>query len=223
MASVADICNTSLSIIGSDTVVTSISPPDGSVEAGHCARFYPIARKEALAASTWNWAKTRVLLAPAPSNPSTVWLYAYALPADCINPKRVLQQNLVEDFISWPFSRVITSDELILWTERGSADFEIETDQTTGARLLLANEPDAVLLYTRDVTDTTKFEPVFVTYLSYLLAAYLAGPIIKGQAGAQAAGSLRQIAQKMMGLGAVVNANQSAEGSEHIPDFIRGR
>jgi hypothetical protein len=46
MASAVDIANTALSHIGADAVVTSLSPLDGSVEAGHCARFLPSARQD---------------------------------------------------------------------------------------------------------------------------------------------------------------------------------
>lgn len=216
MASVSDICNMALSHIGSDTVVTSISPPDGSVEAGHCARFYPIARTEALEAHPWTWSKTRKALATV-TNPSEVWTYAYALPSDCLRPLRVLQQTSVFEFVTWPFVEIVTADELQLWTERGSADFEIEDG------VLLTHEPDAVLLYTRDVTDTTKFSTDFLVYLSYLLASFLAGPIIKGDAGAQASARWRQAARALKGEAAASDANGSAERAEHTPEFIRRR
>ncbi len=180
MPSVSDICNMALSHVGSDTTVTSITPPDGSVEAGHCARFYPIARKEALESSKWTWCKKRELLAPV-TNPSTIWNYAYALPADCLSPVRVLNKAYVQNYITWPYQDIITADDIQMFDERGSADFEVE------GGVLLTNEPDATLLYTRDITDTTKFSTAFTVFVSYLLAAYLAGPIIKGSAGAQTA------------------------------------
>lgn len=216
MPSAVDICNMALSHLGSDTVVASIAPPDGSVEAGHCARFWPIARKEALESHKWTWSKTRTALA-AVTNPSTTWTYAYALPADCLSPARVLQQNVLMDFVPWPFGAYITADEMHYWTERGSADFEVEDG------VLLTHEPDAVLLYTRDVTDTTKYTTGFAAYVSYLLAAYLAGPIIKGQAGAQTASALRSIASKMKGAAATDDANGSAERTDFIPDHLRNR
>lgn len=216
MASAVDWCNVALSHIGSDTVVVSIAPADGSVEAGHCARFYPIARKEALEAGTWTWAKTRTALA-AVTNPSTTWTYAYALPADCLSPKRVLQQAVLLDFVPWPFGTYVTADEATYWTERGTADFEVEDG------VLLTHEPEAVLLYTRDVTDTTKWTTSFGVYVSFLLASYLAGPIIKGQAGAGAALNLRRLADQMKGSAASDDANGSAERTDFIPDHLRVR
>jgi hypothetical protein len=213
MASVSDICNMALSHIGSDTAVTSITPPDGSVEAGHCARFYPIARKEALEAHSWAFAKKRVALSPV-TNESGTWGYAYAMPADCVTALRVLQASVVR---AWSAPSVMTADQYQLFTERGSAEFERE------GSVLYTHEPDAVLLYVRDVTDTTKFSTKFVVYLSYLLASYLAGPVIKGSEGATTAGRLRQISAVTLGEAAVADANGSSESADHLPDHIRGR
>lgn len=215
MASVSDICNTALSHIGSDTVVTSITPPDGSVEAGHCARFYPIARREALESHKWTWSKKREALAQV-TNQSTVWSYAYALPSDCLSPARVLQQAIVQELL-FSNNRIMTVDDYQLFTERGSADFEVEGE------VLYTHEPDAVLLYTRDITDTTKFSTSFVVFLSYLLASFLAGPVIKGREGANTAGSLRQIASRVRAESAMDDANGSSEHAEHIPNFMRCR
>lgn len=217
MASIVDICNMALSHLGSDAVVASISPPDGSVEAGHCARFYPLARREALEAAKWTWSKTRQPLAQV-TNPSEVWTYAYTMPSDCSSPMRVLQRAAVADFVAWPYgSMLLTVDELALWTERGSADFEVE------GGVLMTHEPDAVLLYTRDVTDTTKFSSTFLTYLSYLLGAYLSGPIIKGQDGMKTALAMRKIADQVLASASMDDANGSSEGGEFIPAHLKAR
>jgi hypothetical protein len=213
MASVADICNLALSHLGSFAQITSISPVDGTVEAGYCARFYPIARKEMLEAGSWTWSKTRVALAPV-TNPSLVWQYAYALPADCIDAKRVLQKAYVQQLFVTLYSNWLTYDELQMFTEQGSADFEVEDG------VLLTNEPDAVLLYTRDVTDTTKFSTAAVIGLSYLLGSYLAGPIIKGLPGAQTSATMRKAAMNVIGEAAADDANQSSESSDFIPKHI---
>lgn len=216
MASTTDICNMALSHVGADTAVTSISPPDGSVEAGHCARFYPIARAEMLEDHTWTWSKARAALAET-TNASAIWAYAYALPSDCLSPVRVLQQSILFDFLTQPFPTLVTADELEQWTERGSADFEVE------GQVLYTHEPDAVLLYTRDIADTTKFSMKSVVALSYLLASYLAGPIIKGEPGATAAAKFRQAYDLKKGQAAAGDANGSSERAEHVPDFIRAR
>ena len=72
MASVADICNVALSHIGDEGVVVSIDPADGSSQAGHCKRFYPIARKAMIEMGAWNFALKRVEMAEV-ANTSSVW------------------------------------------------------------------------------------------------------------------------------------------------------
>lgn len=216
MASKTDICKMALAHVGSDASLTSIDPPDGSVEAGYCATFYPIARAEMLEDHTWTWSKARATLAET-TNASLVWTYAYALPSDCMGPVRVLQQAVFYDFVTQPYPTLVTADELQQWTERGSADFDVE------GQVLYTHEPDAVLLYTKDITDTTKFSMKSVVALSYLLASYLAGPIIKGEPGATAAAKFRQAYQTMKGSAAAGDANGSSERAEHVPDHIRAR
>lgn len=217
MASDVDICNMAIAHYGGAGQVTAIDPPDGSAEAGRCARFYPIARREMLDSSSYTFSKKRVQLAQV-ANPSNVWAYAYALPADCMTARRVLQQPILQDNpLFWPYTPAVTYDQLAFFNERGGADFEIE------GGVLLTNEPEAVLLYTVDVLDPARFPPTFVAALSYLLASYLVGPVIKGRPGAQAAAQYRQMATDMARAAAAVNANQSAASAEYMPESIRVR
>ena len=64
MSSVVDICNIALSRLGDRATVTSIDPPEGSAQADHCRRFYPIALKTILATYNWSFATTRKELMP---------------------------------------------------------------------------------------------------------------------------------------------------------------
>lgn len=213
MASPVDICNMALSHLGARAQIASISPPDATPEAGYCARFYPIARKEALESSAWTWCKRRAVLSGV-ANPSAVFSYAYAVPADCLTALRVLRASQLTGSLS---ELVVSLSDIALFNEAGTAEFEIE------AGVLLTNEPDAVLLYARDIVDTTRFSAGFVTFLSYLLAAYLAGPIIKGKPGADTAGALRRVAAQVRGEAATQNANSSSEQLTHIPQHLRYR
>ena len=196
MASVADICNIALSHIGADAVVVSISPPDGSVEAGHCARFYKIARQEVIDVADWQFAKHRVVLAEF-ANTSSVWAYAYALPSDMVTALRVLDSSAI--------------------SERAGADYEIEGE------VIRTNEPAATLLYKRDITDTTKFPPGFVTACGKVLAGYLAGPIIKGMDGAKVGAQWLQIGHDEARAAAAREARQSKDSEPYLPTSIAAR
>lgn len=217
MPSEVDFCNMALSHVGSDAVVAAIDPPDGSVEAGHCARFYPIARAELIEQHAWGFARRRVALA-AVTNPSTVWAFAYALPSPCLKPLRVLNSNTLSlsGFFP-PISPFVTASELAVFDERGSADYDIENG------VLLTNEEDAVLLYLVDVIDTSRWPPGFGVSFSYLLASFLAGPIIKGRDGAETAKTLRQVAMNARGAASALDANSASEPANAMPDSIRAR
>ena len=222
MASDVDICNIGLAYLGAEAQVAAINPPDGSVEAGLCARFYPIARKELLEDQQWSFNKRRVQLAEV-DNTSTVWAYAYAVPAGMIKALRVLRLKYVDDAgLLWPAGSYLAYnfdwravDELL--TERGSADFEIESG------VLRTNEPEAVLLYTADVTDTTKYSAKFVTAFGMLMAAYLAGPIIKGVEGTRIGAQWRQAALDASASAAASDANSASERATHVAEHIRAR
>lgn len=220
MASVVDICNQALSHIGADAVVSAISPPDGSVEAGHCARFYPVARRAAIEAHAWNFAKKRLALSELVTNASHVWGYAYALPADCVRSLRILTSEAVSlagvDATSFPFiDNVRLTDAL--FNEQGSSDFEVEADT------LRTHEPTAVLLYLRDIEDSAKFTSMFTSALGFMLASYLAGPIIKGTEGAKTAQTLYNIASQQLARAAALDANSSAQTHQTVAPWTRAR
>lgn len=197
MANAVEICNLALSHVGSSAIISSIAPPDGSVEAGHCSRFYALSRQIMLTSFEWQFATKRVALAEV-DNPSSVWAFAYAKPSDCIKPLRLFKSGATD--------------------EQDGADYEMEDG------LILTNEEDAVLKYTRDVTDTTKFTPEFVSALSWTLASYIAGPIIKGNEGANASMKLleRAMAEGKRSAAADANRSSSTHGGQ-IPLFVADR
>lgn len=222
MPSAVSICNMALAHLGAESLVASIDPPDGTVEAGLCKTFYPVARIEALELASWPWAMKRVQLAEV-TNPSARWQYAYQKPSDCLTATRVLALQYVRDAdLMWPVGSYFSVGwnwDLVdeLFTERGSADFEIEGD------LILTNEPGAVLKYKADVTDTTRFSGSFSAALSMLLASYLAGPIIKGTDGMNIGAKWREVAVGALRQAAANDANNSAERAQHVAAHIQAR
>jgi hypothetical protein len=198
MASSVDIANIALSHIGADAVVTSLSPPDGSVEAGHCARFLPIARQAALAGPAFQFALKRVQLALL-TNDSDEWAYKYQVPSDCLRARKVLAHDVADS------------------PERGSAKFTLEGDA------LFTNQPDAELIYSRDVTDTTKYSADFVSALGMLLAGYVAGPIIKGKEGMAIGDGWMQRGMSAMRAAAANDANASKDSADYTPASIVAR
>lgn len=209
MASAVNICNMAVSHVGSSATIISISPPDGSVEAGYCATFYSQARTEMIELGNWRFTLKRAELAEV-TNDSETWAYAYALPSDCLHAKRILRPGYQLTVFTQDDSRYSPNDN-------DSADFTIEGD------VLYTNEPEAVLVYARDITDTTKYTPSFSLALSYLLASYLAGPIVKGSDGMRIADAMRERARAMADQAATNVANSSSTTTEFEPSMISAR
>lgn len=198
MASAVDISNIALSHLGADAVVTSLSPPDGSVEAGHCARFLPIARQAALASHNWNFARKRVDLALL-TNDSDAWVYKYQVPSDCLRARKILALNDIDA------------------PERNGALFDVE------GSAIYTDQPEATLIYTTDVTDTTKFTAEFVSALGMLLAGYLAGPLVKGLEGMKISDAWMDRGMAAMRGAAAADANGAYERAEFTPPAISAR
>lgn len=170
MASAIDICNQALSHLGDSATVASIDPPEGSAQAEHCARFYPMALAALLELHQWAFATRRAVLAEV-ANPSTSWVYAYAFPANTVNLISVLAPDALDDYSSDAYT---------------PQDFSPEID-ALGNDIILTNQANAVLRYTELVSDTSKFSPLFIECLGWLLASKLAGPVLKGETGMAAA------------------------------------
>lgn len=193
MAGEVDICNTALGHLGDDATVASISPPDGSVQAGQCARFYPLVRDALLSLHDWNFSTARAVLAVSPIAPPIGWAYAYALPSNCKQPIAILMPNSIPDLFSLQ-TNIFTPTGI---DTLNAKDFVVETNPIDGTGLLYTNVEKATLLYSLGVIDTTKFSALFTMALARLLASYLAGPIIKGVTGTNVAKLQLEIFQKM--------------------------
>ena len=201
MASEVDICNLALARLGDNATVASIDPPEGSAQAEHCARFYAIARDSLLEMHAWKFATRRALLA-ALDVESWDWSFAYAEPAGALKLLGVLSATASSDGETQPY--------------------EAESD-ASGAAIILTNQEGASLRFVARVTDTTKFPPLFVDALAWLLACYLAGPVIKGDAGAAMAKSCLQSFMLAFSNAKVSDANQRKVRPDHSPAWIAGR
>lgn len=193
MASEVDICNLALGHLGDNATVASLDPPEGSAQAEHCARFYPIARDALLEMHDWNFATKRAQLALVGSAWNQ-WKYAYALPSDCMNVIAVLDPDAPDDYagvlpMAYTQFGTVNAGQGIYTPQ----PYVCEVD-SLDREIVYTNQVDAILRYASYVTDTTRFSPLFTTTLSWQLAAYLAGPIIKGDAGAAEAKRCQQMA-----------------------------
>lgn len=208
MSSEVEICNLALSHLGDSATVASIDPPEGSAQAEHCQRWYPIARNSLLQMQDWDFATTRGLLAEL-VNPFPQWRYAYARPSDCLKVLGVLPADATGDIAStFPRDRFFSNTVAEQCTIYTPQDFTTETDAVSGGQIILTNQRGALVRYTRLVTDTSKFSPLFTDTLGWYLASYLAGPVLKGETGINVGQAMLKIALGLMSNAAVSSANQ---------------
>lgn len=201
MASVVDICNMALGHVYNSAELTSIDPPDGSAEADHCARFYAMARDEALEGHTWSFATVREYLAELETNPlEDIWAYAYQLPNQMIRPLALLLPESTDDTQAKPYLMETLPD---------------------GSGVIYTNVEDALLKYIYRQEDPIKFTPLFTIGLSYQIASYLAGPIAKDP---KLKVSLENIAAAKLAKAAALNHAQKTDIYKNFtPSHIAAR
>lgn len=162
MANEVDICNMALSFLGDRATVTSISPPEGSAQAEHCARFYPMAVKEMLSQARWSFATKRASLVEYASKPAGA-LHAYAIPADCLKMQEVHGTRFRSILKNWTVER------------HGSSMALITDDEVEYVRYTSSDAPASV------------FPGLFALALAHLLASKIAGAMVTGPTGVELA------------------------------------
>lgn len=206
MASPIDICNLALAHLGEIPNISSIDPPEGSAHAEKCERFYPIARDAALEMRNWSFGLKRVGLAQV-ENDSPRWAFKYSLPSDIIRPVAIPVPGV-------GFNTEFVPNAQIGQGSASSADF------TTEGGFLFTSIDDAELLYLFRLTDTTKFTPLFVNAVAWLLASYLAGAITRDMDIKQ---WCYQMFERELSLSAQSMANGSQTTNHHVPSWISNR
>lgn len=225
MASEVEICCLALAHLGDSATVASIDPPEGSSQAEHCARFYPIARDELLEMHDWSFATLRVALAQV-ANSWPEWTYAYARPSDALKIIAVLDANAPADYSgayplpSWPSCYGgLNINQIGVYTPQ---TFACETD-SSGNEIIFTNQVNAVARYKRGVTDTSKFSALFTSTLARLLASYLAGPILKGDSGIAQGKAQMAIAMGMLPQAKLADGAQQRQDTAHSVPWLAGR
>jgi hypothetical protein len=160
MATVVDICNRALVLLGDRGTVSSIDPPEGSAQADHCARFYPMALKEALTAFPFSFSiKRGTLPRSATQVVGETDKYAFVLPSDCL--------YLVEAYSQ----------------DNRNLPVEYNIEQIGGVRCVISNQPSMWAKYVSGEVNASTFTAYFESALTHRLAAFLAGALMPGSSG----------------------------------------
>lgn len=198
MANEVEICRIALGLIGDRASIQSISPPDSSVQANHCATFYPLARDAVLDSDNFEWSfcVRRETLA-ALTNDVYDWDYKYQIPNKCLRALRVLSYQATDSHVGVPFK-----------LENGA---------------IYTNEDQAALVFIYHETDTAKYAQPVVDAIARRLASYLAGPIVKGDAGRKETTNQYNLYLVSLEKAKSMDANQGHDEPELMPSNIRER
>jgi len=153
------ICNMALTHIGIKQLISAIT--DDNEEAAMCNLHYDSALETALHEADWGFARRRYTLVAEAGTPPDPWSYQYQWPTNCIRVLRI-------------------DDELLRRRVESRPQYRFETNGS-GARIIYTNWADAVVIYTYNETDDQIYTPAFSYYLSWVLAARIAGPLTSSE------------------------------------------
>lgn len=218
MVSDVDLCNMALGFIGEAALVSSISPPDTTIQSQLCAKFYPMALRSTLEMHNWAFATRRTectaVTPPAEGAPGHVhgssetcdcseWEYYYQLPPHFLKAIAVLPHDSSDDYTD-------------------SANFTVQLDGL-GVPRLYTDQKDAVLLYTEFVVEPQLFPPTFQLAVAWHLASMLAGALIKSEEGAQQAQRCLQTMTMYLGRATKADADVRRMHPEKQASWITNR
>lgn len=224
-----DICNLALSYLGDAATVASIDPPDGSAQAQHCARFYPIALNSMLESHQWSFATQRAFLAQSGTMYYNTWLYTYSVPAGATEVISVLPSVVYGQFGLLPYLQFGPAGYLTFpyaaaypFEQNGEWSFQIETAVTQQGtqQIILSNAPVAIARFTTSNVQPGSFPAQFTDALAWKLASMLAGPLLKGDVGAAESKRCLQAYAVFMSQAETQDANQQKMTQQPIPESI---
>lgn len=197
MATEVDICNIALARLGDRATVSSIDPPEGSAQADHCARFYPISRNAVLSTHPWRFATVRTKLAKLTATPIGESDSSYfQMPSDCLRLISVGDSGL---------------GNIPRMAELYAPRFEYTIEQVGSSNALKCRAEEVWIEYVSAKTPAANFPSDFADCLAWLLASYLAGAIIPGSSGIQVSANLMQYYQRTLQIAQQNDADQRRE------------
>lgn len=144
-----DLCNSALIYLGANTIG---SLNESSKPARLCNDQYDKLRKSLLSSHPWNFAMARKALSQTVKTPAFEYANEFNLPSDVL---RVWETNI------------------------GEAEWRIEINPNTANKVLVTDETAVKILYIKDVTDVSLFDPMFEEALATKIAYHLAYPLVQ--------------------------------------------
>ena len=144
MASIVDICNSALNLLGASTISALT---EDSKNARLCNQRYPAVRNRVFRGHNWNCLITRIQLAQDTTGPVVEYTYGYTLPTDCLRVLKI--HNGTTDSIE------------------SNLDYKVE------GRKIVTDEGTIYLVYIALDTDPNTYDSYLAESISHQLAADL--------------------------------------------------
>jgi hypothetical protein len=227
------IANMTLQAIGTRSNIVSLD--EASPEANNLNLVYAQTRDELLRKYQWNFARMQAPLSlvkaaqgttanptgttlPIPMIP---WLYSYAWPEDCIAIRMLLP--IIAGLTDVPVPIFSSSGTSVAYTQTPNIKYVITSDldaESNPIKVIMANVPQAQIIYTKRILDPNLFDSLFVTAFIGRLA---------GKVGFSLSGD-KTLLKMAMDAGREAEAEaEAADGSEGIqvqdtnPDWLNAR
>lgn len=165
--SITEICNEAISDLPAHPV-TSID--DGSKEAEECDRHLNGVVADLIGEHDWGHVRRRIALAAVANDREGEWGYAYAFPDEMISPIRLIRNY------DAPSAADVIVTPLLYWPLLDLGYMEIPYTLADG--VLYTDLDSAILEYSTDAVEPTKWPPLFAQAVIRLLAARIYRPIL---------------------------------------------
>ena len=232
MTAPVDIANRALAEIGAQAIITDLT--EDSNPAAYCRMNYEPLRQQLLRAAPWAFARKTVeltqlgLITDTPSGSIYPFYAKYLYPPDCLKLRYILPPLSLPAASSVSPAPDVSNGPLwpaYAWCGPSRAwrflvSYEASAD-IPQRRVILSNVPNALAVYTVDVTDPDMFDPLFENALVMLLADKLVIPL-SGNVGMKQ--SFTQLARDAVLQARVQDGNEAITFSDPTPtDWIATR
>lgn len=188
MLSKTDIFNEVVLSLGVTPDIQDADTDDGN-NAVTIRSAYSLALQNVLRDHPWGFANKRAVLTSVGTAPSD-WKYQYLYPVDCLKAIEIQKVNRTDPAIPFKIGQYEDANNGIV-------------------KVILTDQPEAVLIYTRHETDPSLFDPQFTKTLVAYLAYRCAAAITTAKGASEAAYAAYQRAK----FEAI-----ASDGNEQIPD-----
>lgn len=207
-----DISNLALRRVRAATIGALTENTRPAVEAN---ALYAARRDQLLAMHAWGFAN-KVAALTLTGNTPTEWTYEYTYPNDCLRLHYIVPRSAGGNNLP-----AVEPGGYPWRVDYEAVPYQIG-DHATAGTVIWTDVTDAYISYTRRVTETGRFDPLFADALGWFMAIDLAIPL-GGDSGRRYRDEARDGFNQIMSQAAARDANQKQRGRQRLPRAIQAR